>query len=110
MCNIAGYIGKRDAAPILTEMMKKQEGFGGGYYTGITTHDGTKLHTAKVIGDMDNFLKETDGYHFPGKMGFLHSRSNSGGDREWGHPFTNAEGTLSYIANGGLKSNRLNIQ
>ena len=40
MCNIAGYIGKKNAAPILFEMMKKQEGFGGGYYTGITTHDG----------------------------------------------------------------------
>ena len=95
MCNIAGYIGKRDAAPILTEMMKKQEGFGGGYYTGITTHDGTALHTAKVIGDMDNLLKETDSYHFPGKMGFLHSRSNSGGDREWGHPFLNEKGTMA---------------
>lgn len=100
MCNIAGYIGKRDAAPILVEMMKKQEGYGGGYYTGITTHDGVKLHTAKVIGDLDNLLKETDGYHFPGKMGFLHSRSNSGGGREWGHPFTNVQGNLSYIANG----------
>ena len=32
MCNIAGYIGSKDAAPILAKMMQRQEGFGGGYY------------------------------------------------------------------------------
>ncbi|MBE6688283.1 MAG: hypothetical protein E7588_03275 [Ruminococcaceae bacterium] len=100
MCNIAGYIGKRRAAPILCEMMKKQEGYGGGYYTGITTHDGKKLNSVKVVGDMADFLNETDGIKFEGNMGFLHSRSKSGGDVRWGHPFVSSDGTLSYIANG----------
>ena len=100
MCNIAGYIGKRNAAPILTEMMRKQEGYGGGYYTGITTHDGVKLHTAKVVGDMNNFVNETDGLNFAGTIGFLHSRSKSGGDKEWAHPFVTAKGDMAYIANG----------
>ncbi|NLC43023.1 MAG: hypothetical protein GX783_01940, partial [Clostridiales bacterium] len=58
MCNIAGYIGKRQTAPILVEMMKRQEGFGGGYYTGITTQDEGKLHSTKVVGDIKNFLDE----------------------------------------------------
>ena len=31
MCNIAGYVGTKRAAPILLEMMKKEEGFAGGY-------------------------------------------------------------------------------
>ena len=44
MCNIAGYIGDKSAAPILIEMMKKQEGFGGGFYTGLSIHDGKRLH------------------------------------------------------------------
>ena len=33
MCNIAGYVGTKQAAPILLEMMKKEEGleiFGNG--------------------------------------------------------------------------------
>ena len=30
MCNVAGYIGSERAAPILLDMMEKQEGFGGG--------------------------------------------------------------------------------
>jgi len=102
MCNIAGYIGKKQAAPILCEMMKRQEYYWGGYYTGITTHDGSTLHTTKVIGNMENFLNETDGIKFPGTTGFLHSRSKGGGGVEWGHPFTNRDGSVSYIANGGF--------
>ncbi len=100
MCNIAGYIGLKDAAPILAEMMKKQEGFGGGYYTGITTHDGKNMHSCKVIGDMQNLLNETDFMTFPGTMGFLHSRSKSGGGVEWGQPYTSTDKKVSYIANG----------
>lgn len=100
MCNIAGYIGKKAAAPILCEMMKKQEGFGAGYYTGITTHDGMSMHTVKVLGDMQNLLNETKAISFPGTMGFLHSRSKSGGGVEWGQPFLAKDGDVSYIANG----------
>lgn len=100
MCNIAGYIGKRQAAPILCAMMKRQEGFGGGYYTGITTHDGAAMHTVKVVGDMNNLLTETDALSFAGTTGFLHSRSNSGGGVEWGQPFVSYDNNVSYIANG----------
>lgn len=100
MCNIAGYIGKKQAAPILCEMMKKQEGFYGGYYTGIVTHNGEKLCSTKVIGNMENLLNETDAIYFFGTTGFLHSRSKSGGGLEWGHPFLNNAGNLAYIANG----------
>lgn len=100
MCNIAGYIGKKQAAPILCGMMKRQEGFNGGYYTGIVTHDGEKLCSDKVIGDMKNLLAETDCLNFKGTTGFLHSRSKSGGGYEWGHPFLSKEKDLAYIANG----------
>ena len=102
MCNIAGYIGIKDAAPILAEMMKKQEGFGGGYYTGITTHDGKKMHSCKVLGDMQNLLNETDFLNFPGTVGFLHSRSKSGGGVEWGQPFISSDDRVSFIANGAV--------
>jgi glucosamine 6-phosphate synthetase-like amidotransferase/phosphosugar isomerase protein len=100
MCNIACYIGKKNAAPILVEMMKKQEGYGGGYYTGISTQYNGELYNAKVVGDISNFLSETDGINFPGTTGFLHSRSNSGGDAMWGHPFLSPNKSISYIANG----------
>ena len=55
MCNIAGYAGKQNAAPILLEMLRQQQDYDGGLSTGIVTiHEG-KLHCRKVIGDVDTF-------------------------------------------------------
>ncbi|NLB80278.1 MAG: hypothetical protein GX800_01355, partial [Clostridiaceae bacterium] len=51
MCNIAGYIGNKQAAPILIEMMKREEGFAGGCYTGIATLHQGRLHYTKLTGD-----------------------------------------------------------
>jgi len=104
MCNIAGYVGSDRAAPALIEMMSRQEGWAGGYYTGIATiHEG-KLHMRKVVGDLGQLLRHTDAATLPGTIGILHSRSASGGDREWAHPFVTADGTLAYVANGYLGS------
>ena len=103
MCNIAGYVGTKRAAPILIEMIKKQEGFAGGYYTGIATlHEG-KIYHAKVVGDTDKLLDLTEAANLPGNIGILHSRSKSGGGVEWGHPFVdekNASPRIAYVANG----------
>ena len=41
MCNIAGYIGKKQAAPILIDMIRRQEHYDGSAGTGIATvHNG----------------------------------------------------------------------
>ena len=102
MCNISGYIGNRQAAPILIDMIKRQEGFCGGYYTGIITiHEG-KLYTAKVVGDVDRLLAETDALNFPGTCGLIHSRSKSGGDVHHAHPFVSQDGNLAMVLNGGV--------
>lgn len=111
MCNIAGYIGKKDAAPILIDMMKRSEGFAGGFYTGIATIDGGRMHYAKEIGETSDLLRTTDALNLPGHTGLIHSRSRSGGDREWGHPFVSTRGDLAYVANGAagcFKSDALN--
>ena len=103
MCNIAGYIGTKDAAPVLLDMMKREEGFAGGYYTGLATLDGGKIHYAKLTGDTDKLIKDTDAKNLPGKMGIIHRRSKSGGGDEWAHPFVgikNGKTELAYIANG----------
>lgn len=100
MCNIAGYVGTKPAAPILIEMMRREEGWDAGYYTGIATVDGGKLHTDKVVGDLDRLLELTAAADFPGTVGFLHSRSKGGGDVQWGHPFISTDGNVAYIANG----------
>ena len=66
MCVIAGYSGKRRAAPILIEMLKKIEYFDGGYATGIATvHEG-KIYCAKAIGDVEMLLRTTNALDLPG--------------------------------------------
>ena len=109
MCNIAGYVGSRHAAPLLLDMLEAEEGLAGGYYTGIATiHEG-QLHYRKVIGDTARLRELTDAASLPGTIGIAHSRSKSGGDVEWGQPFIACDGsggvgheTLAYLANGGL--------
>ncbi|MBQ2769668.1 MAG: hypothetical protein IJF41_00315 [Clostridia bacterium] len=105
MCNIAGYAGTKAAAPILIEMMRRQEGLCGGYYSGLATiHEG-KLYYAKLTGDMPRLEALTNAASLPGTVGIIHSRSNSGGGDAWSHPFVaEAEGVVrsAYVANGAM--------
>ena len=107
MCNIAGYVGngKKEAAPILLEMLRAQEGYAGGYYTGIATiHEG-KIYYAKLTGDVQKLIDETDAASLPGSIGIIHSRSKSGGGDEWAHPFIGSregEAKIAYVANGSI--------
>ncbi|MBQ5821038.1 MAG: hypothetical protein IIW31_07355 [Clostridia bacterium] len=103
MCNIAGYVGSRRAAPILLEMLRRQEGFAGGYYTGIATiHEG-RIYSAKLTGDVSKLISDTDAADLPGTIGIIHSRSKSGGGDPWAHPFLgyrNDVPAVAYVANG----------
>jgi glucosamine--fructose-6-phosphate aminotransferase (isomerizing) len=102
MCVLDGYIGDRPAAPILLDMLAKQEGLGGGYYTGLATIDDGRLHYRKVVGDVAALRAETDADSLPGTIGIAHSRTPSGGDVEWGHPFLSCDETMAYVAQGSM--------
>ena len=100
MCTIAGYVGHEPAAPILLDLIERQEGLAGGFYTGIATIHKGKLHWRKVVGDLARLREETDADDLPGTIGLAHSRSNSGGDWRWSHPFIACDDSVAYIANG----------
>lgn len=101
MCNIAGYAGNRQAAPILIEMLRKQEEFDGCMGTGIVTvHEG-KLYCRKVIGDVDTLLRETDALSLPGTVGIIHSRScGKTGQENLLHPFLSTDEKIALVSNG----------
>jgi len=100
VCNIAGYVGTEPAAPILLEMIERQEGLAGGYFSGIVTIADGRLHWAKVVGDAAALRAALRHLDLPGTIGLAHSRSNSGGDVTWSHPFIGCDDSLAYIANG----------
>ena len=101
MCNIAGYAGSRQAAPILIEMLRAQEEFDGCMGTGIATvHEG-KLYCRKVIGDVDTLVRETDALFLPGTFGIIHSRScGKAGQENLLHPFLSTDGKIALVTNG----------
>lgn len=108
MCNIAGYVGTKPAAPILIDMMRRQEGFDSGFFTGIATiHEG-KIYYAKVVGDLETLLSTTDAASLPGNIGILHGRTpgGPGEDQEWAHPFTTVRNGVvesAFVANGTIR-------
>ena len=100
MCVWSAYTGKSPAAPILWDSLKKIEGIWAGYYTGIATcHDG-KILMDKVFGNMEAWAEKYDLADFPGTCGLIHSRTNSGGDVRWGHPFVGSSGKVAIISQG----------
>ena len=113
MCNIAGYVGNKPAAPILIDMMRREEGWDAGCYTGIVTiHEG-RMDFVKMTGDLNHLLENSHAADLQGCIGLLHSRTPSGGDDEWAHPFIGhheGKSYTAYVANGyqGFFSDRLN--
>lgn len=99
MCVIAGYTGKHRAAPILIEMMRRVEYFDGGLATGIATiHEG-KLYSVKLVGTVDDLVRNTDAMNFPGTCGIIHTRP-AGGRASHAHPFVAEGGEFAFCENG----------
>ena len=100
MCNIAGYAGNRQAAPILLEMLRKQEPYDGDMSTGVATIYEGKLYYQKVVGNVENFLKHVDLSLLPGTIGIAHTRPG-GGDRGVApHPFISMDKRTALVTNG----------
>ena len=100
MCNIAGYSGAKQAAPILLDMLRRQEAFDAEMSTGIATiHEG-KLHYRKVIGNVETLIRETDALSLPGTIGIAHSRPFGKQGTISMHPNLNPDETMALITNG----------
>lgn len=103
MCNIAGYVGKKQAAPIILDMFRRQEGWDCGHYTGMATVDEAGLHVEKDIGNLEMFLAGHDAYNMPGTTGIIHGRTPGGPGQEngaWAHPFIGTGGRFAMVVNG----------
>lgn len=100
MCNIAGYSGSKQAAPILLEMIRKQQYYDGDVCTGVATIHKGKIHYRKIVGDVDTIIRETDVLKLPGTIGIAHTRP--GGNKKDGafHPFFPADESLALVTNG----------
>src|SRR6476646_9508391 len=96
MCGIVGYIGHREAEPILVEGLRRLE-YRGYDSAGVATLTGPHLHLRKKAGriaDLAKFLRDRPA---PGCQGIIHTRwatSRPDNDRN-AHPHTSADGSIA---------------
>ena len=101
MCNIAGYVGEKQAAPILIEMLKRQQYFDGAACAGIATLHNGKIYMRKVVGDVDTLINTTDALYLPGNIGIAHTRpSGTPSTYAFAQPFVTSNGNMAGMTNG----------
>lgn len=102
MCGIVGYIGEKQAAPIILDGLGKLE-YRGYDSAGMAIFDGVKITTKKAIGRLKVLENLTEGgTTMKGCSGIGHTRwATHGAPNDVNaHPHTNADGTIAVVHNG----------
>ncbi|TKJ39842.1 glutamine--fructose-6-phosphate transaminase (isomerizing) [candidate division LCP-89 bacterium B3_LCP] len=101
MCGIIGYIGKKEAVPILLSGLKRME-YRGYDSSGLAIlNDGT-IQVEKKVGKISELEKSLDGNSIPGNIGLGHTRWATHGmpTQINAHPHIDSKGNIALIHNG----------
>lgn len=102
MCGIVGFIGRRQAAPILLDGLSKLE-YRGYDSAGMAVYDGQEIRVEKSTGRLKVLSELThDGSTMPGTVGIGHTRWATHGepsDRN-AHPHCNTAKSIAVVHNG----------
>ena len=101
MCGIVGYVGPRQAAPILMEGLRRME-YRGYDSAGIAILDGTTLDVRKAAGKLGVLARELIGKEPRGTTGIGHTRwaTHGGPTTPNAHPHLDQTGRIALIHNG----------
>ena len=102
MCGIVGYVGEKQAAPILLDGLSKLE-YRGYDSAGIAVYDGTEIQTEKSKGRLKVLSELThDGQTMPGTIGIGHTRWATHGEPSDvnAHPHYNKNKNIVVVHNG----------
>lgn len=101
MCGIVGYIGKRDASPVLISGLSKLE-YRGYDSAGVAIFNGDKLEIVKRKGRLKNLSDALDVDPVYGSAGIGHTRWATHGEPSDvnSHPHNNADGSICVVHNG----------
>jgi len=101
MCGIVGYIGRREASPILLDGLKRLE-YRGYDSAGIAVLDHDRIDVRKSAGKLKALESVLDGDSPKGSMGVGHTRWATHGrpSDENAHPHTDCSGRITVVHNG----------
>jgi glucosamine--fructose-6-phosphate aminotransferase (isomerizing) len=101
MCGIVGYVGPRQAAPILLEGLKRLE-YRGYDSAGIATLSNGTFSVSRCAGKLSNLIEKLNGSSSVGTTGIGHTRWATHGrpTEANAHPHTDCSGKIVVIHNG----------
>jgi glutamine---fructose-6-phosphate transaminase (isomerizing) len=107
MCGIVGYIGKKQALPILLQGLRDLE-YRGYDSAGIAVLEKGKIDRVREVGKVDMLVKKISQDKFPGVIGIAHTRwaTHGGVTEQNAHPHIVGQGKLALVHNGIIENYR----
>jgi glucosamine--fructose-6-phosphate aminotransferase (isomerizing) len=105
MCGIVGYVGSREAEPILLEGLRRLE-YRGYDSAGLATVTGSRLHVRKRAGRIADLVDHLSDRPIPGCHGISHTRWATHGpanDRN-AHPHVGGDNLVAVVHNGVIEN------
>jgi glucosamine--fructose-6-phosphate aminotransferase (isomerizing) len=101
MCGIVGYVGPRQAGPIIFDGLRRLE-YRGYDSAGIAVLDGDVIDRRRAVGKLDNLQVALQGEPLRGVMGIGHTRWATHGkpSEHNAHPHTDCETNVVVVHNG----------
>ena len=107
MCGITGYIGEKEAAPVLLQALKRME-YRGYDSAGISTIHKDNVTIKKDIGRIDSINEKIELGKAEGKIGVAHTRwaTHGGVTKENAHPHLSCKQKVVMVHNGIIENYR----
>ena len=101
MCGIVGYIGTKQASPILLDGLKRLE-YRGYDSAGVAVWDGTSVHSIKTKGRVEDLGKLLAKNNLAGSVGIAHTRWATHGEPSDAnaHPHSDGKDNVFVVHNG----------
>jgi len=107
MCGIVGYVGPREAVPVILDALRRLE-YRGYDSAGVAVHAGDRLEVLRAEGKLINLVERAYASGFHGHLGLGHTRWATHGapiERN-AHPHTDAHGRVAVVHNGIIENYR----
>ena len=107
MCGIVGYIGEKEALPILIQGLRRLE-YRGYDSAGVALFSDGKIRRARSVGKIDALAEKIGEEKFLGTLGIAHTRWATHGKvtEENAHPHTDCTGKFALVHNGIIENYR----